>query len=146
VGPWSHNPCRRLSAAEHAYSRRILVVARGIAVGVCAVIAFGAADRVARAAGWVYRKVRTVRHQHSAAADAEDSLLSSSRRRFLERTVALVSATRFLAAGYGLLYERQNLEIVRQRVRLARLPKAFDGFRIAQLSDIHLCPFTNADY
>jgi predicted MPP superfamily phosphohydrolase len=35
---------------------------------------------------------------------------------------------------------------VRQRVRLARLPKAFDGFRIAQLSDIHMGPFTSGDY
>jgi predicted MPP superfamily phosphohydrolase len=110
------------------------------------VIAFGAADRVARAAGWVYRKVRTATHQHSAAADAEAPLLSSGRRRFLERTAVLVSTTPFLAAGYGLLYERQNVEVVRQRIQLARLPKAFEGFHIAQLSDIHIGPFTNADY
>jgi PAS domain S-box-containing protein len=57
-----------------------------------------------------------------------------------------VSATPFLAAGYGLLYERQNVEVVRQRVRLARLPKAFEGFHIAQLSDIHIGPFTTAEY
>jgi predicted MPP superfamily phosphohydrolase len=110
------------------------------------VIAFGAADRVVRAAGWVYHKVRTAKHRHSAAADAEAPRLSSSRRRFLERTALLVSATPFLAAGYGLLYERQNVEVVRQRIRLARLPKAFEGFRIAQLSDIHIGPFTTADY
>jgi len=109
------------------------------------VIAFGAADRVTRAAGWVYRKARTAMHQPSAA-DAGAALLSPGRRRFLERTAVLVSATPFLAVGYGLLYERQNVEVVRQRVRLARLPKAFDGFRIAQLSDIHLGPFTTADY
>ena len=108
------------------------------------VIAFGAADRVARAAGSVYHKVRKATHQHSAA-DAV-ALLSPARRRFLERTAVLVSATPFVAAGYGLLYERQNVEVVRQRVRLARLPKAFEGFRIAQLSDIHLGPFTTADY
>jgi predicted MPP superfamily phosphohydrolase len=108
------------------------------------VIAFGAADRVARAAGWVYHKVRKATHQHSAA-DAV-ALLSPARRRFLERTAVLVSATPFVAAGYGLLYERQNVEVVRQRVRLARLPKAFEGFRIAQLSDIHLGPFTTANY
>jgi uncharacterized protein len=35
---------------------------------------------------------------------------------------------------------------VRHRVRLARLPKTFDGFRIAQLSDIHMGPFTTAGY
>src|SRR5713101_6039499 len=99
-----------------------------------------------RRAGWVYRKARTAIDQHSAAADAEAALLSSSRRRFLERTAVLVSATPFVAAGYGLLYGRQNVEIVRQRIRLARLPKAFEGFHIAQLSDVHIGPFTTPDY
>ena len=92
------------------------------------VIVFGATDRVARAAGWVYRKARTAIHPHSAAADAK-ALLSPSRRCFLERTAVLVSATPFFAAGYGLLYERRNVEVVRERVRLARLPKAFGVFR-----------------
>jgi predicted MPP superfamily phosphohydrolase len=110
------------------------------------VMVFGAADRIAQAAGWAYRKARMARHQHLAAADAEGALQSPARRRFLERAATIVSATPFVAAGYGLLYERQNVEVVRQRIPLARLPKAFDGFRIAQLSDIHLGPFTTADY
>ena len=109
------------------------------------VIAFGAVDRAARAAWWVYRRARTTVHRHTAAPDAEATLLSPGRRRFLEQTAVLVSATPFVAAGYGLLYERQDVEIVRQRVRLARLPKAFEGFHIAQLSDIHIGPFTTAD-
>jgi predicted MPP superfamily phosphohydrolase len=110
------------------------------------VIAFGAADWVARAVGWVYRKAWTAKHRQSAAADAEAAMLSPGRRRFLERAAIVVSVSPFFAAGYGLLYERQNVEVVRQRIRLARLPKAFEGFRIAQLSDIHLGPFTTADY
>jgi Calcineurin-like phosphoesterase len=110
------------------------------------VVVFGAVDRVARAAGWAYQKARTAGHRQSAAPDAEPALLSPGRRHFLERTAVLVSATPFLATGYGLLYERQDVEIVHQRIRLARLPKAFEGFRIAQLSDIHLGPFTTADY
>jgi uncharacterized protein len=112
------------------------------------VIAFVAADRAARAAGWVYRKVRTAIHERSAsaAADTETALLSPGRRRLLERTAVLVSATPFVAAGYGLLYGRHDVEVVRHRVRLARLPKVFEGFRIAQLSDIHIGPFATADY
>jgi predicted MPP superfamily phosphohydrolase len=110
------------------------------------VTAFGAADRAACGALWLYRKARMARHQDSTAADAHAALLSPSRRCFLERTAVLVSATPFVAAGYGLLYERQNVEVVRQRVRLARLPKAFEGFHIAQLSDTHIGPFTTADY
>src|SRR2546428_431045 len=110
------------------------------------VIAFGVADRAARAPGWAYRKVRTAIHRHSAAADAEAALLSPGRRCFLERTAVLVSATPFVAASYGLLYGRHDVEVVRQRTRLARLPKAFEGFHIAQLSDIHIGLFTTADY
>jgi len=49
-----------------------------------------------------------------------------------------------VAAGYGLLYGRFNVEVTRYRIRLARLPKAFEGFHIAQLSDIHISPFMPA--
>jgi len=64
----------------------------------------------------------------------------------LKQSIVLVSATPFVAAGYGLLYERTNVEVIRQRVRLVRLPSAFEGFHIVQLSDIHIGPFSNADY
>jgi hypothetical protein len=71
---------------------------------------------------------------------------SRDRRRFLEQSAVIISATPFVAAGYGLLYGRLDVEVVRQRIRLARLSKAFEGFRIAQLSDIHIGPFSKADY
>src|SRR6267154_1493323 len=57
------------------------------------VIVFGAADWVARAVRWLYRKARTAKHRHSAAADAEAALLSPDRRRFLGRAAILVGAT-----------------------------------------------------
>lgn len=37
---------------------------------------------------------------------------------------------------------RDRLEVVRLEVRLAGLPAGLDGFRIAQISDLHLEPFT----
>ena len=113
------------------------------------VIAFGAADRAARAIAWVYGKAREAMRGHGAAFKPSAVALApspTSRRRFLEQAAVLVSATPFVAAGYGLLYGRHDVEVVRQRIRLARLPKAFDGFHIAQLSDIHLGPFTTPDY
>src|ERR1035441_7629411 len=47
----------------------------------------------------------------------------------------------FVGGGYGLLYGRLNLETTAQPIRIARLPRAFEGFRICQLSDIHIGPF-----
>src|SRR2546426_7113208 len=109
------------------------------------VIVFGIVDRAARAAVWVYCKARRTT-QRRVTADSEVAAPSPSRRHFLQQASLLVSATPFVAAGYGLLYGRLDVEIVRQRIRLVRLPKAFEGFRIAQLSDIHIGPFTTADY
>ncbi len=50
-----------------------------------------------------------------------------------------------MASAYGLLYGRLDVEVTHRRIRLARLPKSFEGFRIAQLSDIHIGPFMPAD-
>jgi uncharacterized protein len=69
------------------------------------------------------------------------SLESPDRRQFLQRTAALTVSAPFVAGSYGLLWGRLNLETTEQRIRLPRLPKAFEGFRIAQLSDIHIGPF-----
>src|SRR5258708_3625251 len=107
------------------------------------------ADRTARATVWVYGKAREAIRSHRAAVTPDAIALEPSptgRRRFLERTALLVSATPFVAAGYGLLYERLDVEVVRQRIRLAHLPKVFEGFRIAQLSDLHLGAFATAAY
>jgi len=133
--------------------RRVLIEAAfwwwfvGSQVAFLVVIVFRTVDRAARASVWVYGKAREAMQGRSAALKpATLNPLSPARRRFLEQTAVLVSATGFVAAGYGLLHGRQNVEVVRQRIRLARLPKVFEGFRIAQLSDIHIGPFTTADY
>jgi predicted MPP superfamily phosphohydrolase len=65
---------------------------------------------------------------------------SPTRRMFLAGTSAAVTAP-FVAGAYGTFYGRLNLETTHHRVRLPRLPAAFEGFRIAQLSDIHIGPF-----
>jgi len=79
------------------------------------------------------------------AARSPAALASPGRRQFLERGANAVIAAPFVAGAYGMLYGRLNLQITRQPIRLARLPKAFAGFRIAQLSDIHIGPFMTAD-
>jgi uncharacterized protein len=63
------------------------------------------------------------------------------RRRFLEQAAYAVGSVPFFAGTYGAFYGRLNLKITHQDIWLRRLPKAFDGFRISQLSDIHIGPF-----
>jgi predicted MPP superfamily phosphohydrolase len=75
------------------------------------------------------------------ARPVEDLPASPPRRVFLERTAKVATTAPFFAGAYGLLYGRLNLETTHHPVPLPRLPKAFEGFRIAQLSDIHIGPF-----
>jgi uncharacterized protein len=92
---------------------------------------------------WGARKLR-IRPASTVPAsrvESRDPQISRARRRFLEQTAMAVAAAPFAAGTYGLLYERVDLETTYRRINLPRLPKAFDGFRIAQLSDIHIGPF-----
>src|SRR6266536_2013137 len=76
---------------------------------------------------------------------AAPDLPSPPRRRFLERTAAVAAGAPFVAGAYGLLYGRLNLETTAPTILLPRLPRAFEGFRICQLSDIHIGPFMPAE-
>lgn len=121
----------------------------GSLAGFVLVIFFGIFDRTVGCAAWFYRKTRKAATARTSALGPEAAALdppSAPRRRFLEQTAMLVGATGFVAAGYGLLYGRKDVEVVRQRIRLPRLPEAFEGFHIAQLSDIHIGPFSTAHY
>jgi predicted MPP superfamily phosphohydrolase len=64
-----------------------------------------------------------------------------------------ITRRRFLASGacvaggfalYGGEIERHWLEVSENDVVIPSLPRAFDGFRIAQISDIHMDEFTEA--
>ncbi len=116
----------------------------GSFAGFLLVFAFWTSDRATGAAVWVYRRARNANRDTSKTEELALAPASPSRRRFLERAAVLVSATPFVAAGYGLLHGRLDVEVVQQRIRLPRLPKAFEGFRIAQLSDFHISPFMTA--
>ena len=116
-------------------------------VGFGLVMVFWMVGRAGGAAAWVYRKARKVAAGHAAAPIPAIALdpPSLARRRLLEQTAVAVSAVPFVAAAYGLLYGRLDVEVTRPRIGLARLPRAFEGFRIAQLSDFHISPFTTGD-
>jgi hypothetical protein len=103
-------------------------------------IPLGLADRMASAARWVYQKV-----VQAGRAIPLPSPVSLARRRFLEKTALAMTTAPFVAGAYGMFYERLNLEVSHRRIKIPRLPSVFEGFRIAQLSDIHIGPFMTAE-
>ncbi len=75
----------------------------------------------------------------SADADDADAPSAINRRLFLARTSAVAAATASVAlVGMGASIALGPPDLLRMPVRLRRLDMAFNGFRIAVVSDIHL--------
>ncbi|HEX6226156.1 MAG TPA: metallophosphoesterase [Chryseolinea sp.] len=79
---------------------------------------------------------------------SKDSVSSSgaeaiSRSEFLSKTALVAAAIPLGTMAYGIISGAHDYRTRRQVVKLPNLPKAFDGFRIAQLSDIHSGSFFN---
>ena len=66
-----------------------------------------------------------------------------SRSDFVLKAGAAVATIPFVATSYGILSGAHDYRIRRHRIVLPNLPKAFDGIKIAQLSDIHSGSFWN---
>ncbi len=77
-------------------------------------------------------------------ATEPDLILSTDRRKFLSNTAMVAGALPLAACGYGLVFGRVEFEKSFVRMKLSRLPREFNGFRIAQLSDIHIGPFMSS--
>jgi uncharacterized protein len=89
---------------------------------------------VLRALGWVAdRAARKRAAAHPAAASG-----GMTRRQIVEATggVAFLGATGSML-GWGMVRGRHAFEIVELPVRIAALPRALDGYTIAQISDLH---------
>jgi predicted MPP superfamily phosphohydrolase len=85
--------------------------------------------------------VKAVRRLRSQRPD----LPSPARRDLLRDAATVAVGAPFVAGAYGLLYGRLNLDIAPRPIHLPKLPREFEGFRICQLSDIHIGPFMPAD-
>jgi uncharacterized protein len=67
-----------------------------------------------------------------------------TRREFLRTAAKFTAGVVLATAGYGGFFERSHLVVRHVEIPLARLPEAFDGLTIAQLSDLHYHPHFSA--
>ncbi|HXZ80527.1 MAG TPA: metallophosphoesterase [Terriglobales bacterium] len=72
---------------------------------------------------------------------AQNTAVDLGRRSFFRYAAAAAGAAPLLAALYGFARERLQFTVHRVEVPVANLPPALDGFRIVQLSDIHVGSF-----
>ncbi len=65
------------------------------------------------------------------------------RSKFLAKSALIAGGIPILTLSYGIVSGAHDYRIRRLRIKLPHLPKAYDGIRIAQLSDIHSGSFFN---
>jgi predicted MPP superfamily phosphohydrolase len=138
-----------LHASDPSFYRKIIdgifsVWLVGSFLGFVLVMFFWAVDRTVRVIVWGFLRVRQGMRRSAAPESGSLTPHATARRRLLQQMAIVASATPFAAAIYGLSYERLAVEVTHRRIALSRLPKAFDGFRIAQLSDFHISSFMPA--
>ena len=81
--------------------------------------------------GWIYRLM----------ASSPSAPVDESRRNFFRYAGYAVGSLPFVAAAYGFASGRFKYRVEQVEVPIANLPKELDGFKIAQLSDIHIGDF-----
>lgn len=91
------------------------------------------------------RIVKWVGNLFIKSSDVPNTVAENSitRSEFLMKTALIAGAIPVVGMGYGIIVGAHDYRIRRVTVRLPNLPKAFDGFRIAQVSDIHSGSFFN---
>jgi len=72
----------------------------------------------------------------------EIALAKPTRRAFLKRTSLVMAASAVGLAGYSGLIEPNEIDVHKLEIWVERLSAAFDGFKIALLSDLHFGPYT----
>ncbi|MCC9136747.1 metallophosphoesterase [Pontibacter silvestris] len=66
-----------------------------------------------------------------------------SRNKFLSQLGLLVAAVPFSAFIYGMVRGAYNYQVKRVTLRFPNLPKAFDGYKMLQISDLHTGSFNS---
>lgn len=92
--------------------------------------------KAVHAIGWLWSRMARY-----LSAGKQHQPPDPSRRSLLRQTAALVGGIPFVAAIYGYAFERLRFEVVRVDVPVSNLPRALNGLRIVQLSDIHVGDF-----
>ncbi len=64
-----------------------------------------------------------------------------SRIKFITQTGLILSSIPFISLLWGIVKGRFNFKVEKLSINFPNLPKSFDGFRIAQISDMHIGSF-----
>jgi len=99
-------------------------------------IAFHLTDDIIHLVKWLISKIT-----ESTVSKAVTESTGISRTKFLTQLGLIIAAIPFTSILYGLTKGRFNFRISNEKLSFPNLPEDFNGFRIVQISDIHIGSF-----
>lgn len=95
-----------------------------------------------RAGQWLRRRSQLRQNVRTNAAAGDPS--QPSRRTVIHSLAGAALASPFVVAGYGTFIGRTQFEVRERNLVIPHLPEGLDGFRLLQLTDIHMGPNLSA--
>ncbi|MFA7446936.1 MAG: metallophosphoesterase [Weeksellaceae bacterium] len=83
-------------------------------------------------------------YQHFSNSETSSHFLPE-RRKFVSQFALAIAAIPFASIIYGVIKGRYNYKVMKSTVYYDDLPDEFDGFKILQLSDLHVGSFNNSE-
>jgi hypothetical protein len=87
------------------------------------------------------RRLSLVAYDNIAGSGSFDA----GRSKFLSQFALILGAIPFFSLTYGILRNPYRYRVFREKIKLSKLPKALEGLKIIQISDIHSGSFTMKD-
>lgn len=106
------------------------------------IVLFLLIDDIIRLVKWTYGFLPDIFHR-SVSPDYPDKK-GISRSQFLVTSGTVVSLLPFATMFYGMTRGGYNYEYIEKNIRIPGFPKAFEGLRIVQISDLHAGSITRA--
>ena len=99
-------------------------------------IIFHLAEDIIHIGKWIVQKISSEANGSISGQEHE-----ISRAKFLTQIGIITAAIPFASILYGMAKGRFNFRISHEKLAFKNLPESFDGFRIIQISDIHIGSF-----
>ena len=110
------------------------------------VVIFLLSDDIIRGIRWSYAKLSQQFFADKTTAEIQTGQPVIQRYDFLVRAGLIVGSIPFLTMIWGMISGAYDYRVRKVKLTSHKLPKAFDGFRIVQISDIHTGSFMSPDH
>lgn len=99
-------------------------------------IVFHLTEDIIHIGKWVFSKFT-----NSDVMDGAESVQTISRAKFISQIGLVVAAIPFASILYGMAKGRFDYRVIREQLQFSNLPSEFNGFKVVQISDIHIGSF-----